>query len=48
MLELYSEIDYIKGEVAFNKEFTPDVVDKLDFQDRNYRGLFWWYNKIHE
>jgi hypothetical protein len=29
-----------------NKDYKPWEVDKLEFQDENYRGLFFLYNEI--
>jgi len=46
ILELYDSIELIKGDVCYNKNISPNEVDELEYQDYNYRGLFWWYNRI--
>ena len=46
LLEILNQIDYIRGVVAINNKWEPKTVDKLEFQDKNYRGLFWWYNEV--
>lgn len=45
-LEILEQIDFIKGEVAFYNKWKPLEVDDLEFQHKDYRGLFWWYNKM--
>jgi hypothetical protein len=32
--------------VARNNSWHPSQIDELEFNDDNYRGLFWWYNEI--
>jgi len=46
ILEIYDQIEYVRGVVSFNNKWTPKQVDRLEFQDENYRGLFFWYNEI--
>lgn len=41
-------IDNIKGTILINYKYTPDVIDKLELQSDNYKGLFWIYNRIIE
>lgn len=46
LLEILNQLEFIKGEVAFYNKWDSKKVDKLQYQHRNYKGLFWWYNKI--
>jgi hypothetical protein len=36
----------MRGTVLVNFKWTPDEVEQLEFQDENYRGLFFIYNEI--
>ena len=46
VIEIYSEIEYIRGIVCKMNQWHPDQIDQLELQDENYRGLFWHYNEI--
>ncbi|MDX5585866.1 MAG: hypothetical protein QNK20_13305 [Aureibaculum sp.] len=46
LIELYDAIEDIRGTVLLSFEWTPEQIDKLEFQDENYRGLFFSYNHI--
>ena len=44
MIELYESIDAIRGTVLLRYKWPPREVDRLEFQDEDYRGLFFLYN----
>jgi len=46
IIELYESIESIRGTVLLKFKWLPDDVDRLEFQDENYRGLFFLYNEI--
>jgi hypothetical protein len=43
---LYESIETIRGTVLLNYKWLPEDVENLEFQDENYRGLFFLYNEI--
>lgn len=46
-IDLYNQIDAARGTVLLSfRSWTPKQVKKLEFQAKNYKGLFFIYNHI--